>query len=1192
MRQGMRGEQRHALAYRRGTPWRVAPSRAVAWAAIVTAALATGAPAAADDTEVFFADVAAGDVAATNVLFVLPTGRTMGCVIGSAVACEKAVEDGTSRMDVMKAALVKTLDRLADEGVSVGLMRGNNNGRSDASAGGGFIGQQVAPLTRERRDELARWICPFGMDRRECHAVVPDSGDASAGQLMLAPSNHFGFCTVDRAGAPDCRDRLGPGRQALTELLFEANRYFAGRRPAWGAGSTIGPGYSFPGHDYDPRSIWGPATLAAADCREAGPACRYRSPADDCQHNVLVILSDGALADDRGNDAGVGSIANSAGDPAPYHRWFKAYRDPHGLTTGPDRHGCTINTGIDHRAVDPVTGEVSRMALSNCADDLAYSMRRGGFVAGRPRAQVFTYTVGFDVAAATRAEAIAEDAPRSLLKLLARAGGGRHYSVDCADCAPAEAADELATVLIGIVRQAMIANASFGAPTVPVNAFNRTENLDELYLAVFRPALSQRWRGNVKKYRLAPNGDILGRDDALAVNALTGRFLPDVSSFWPSDPAISDGDDILAGGAARALPDPELRRIYTNEDGASTHALDSYDVEQIGRRADAAAVLGYAAAGLEPPACPARPGGVPADGDNPAVCHLLAWVRGADVTDAEPAATEDSPAGNGNFTEPRHDLGDPLHTRPTVVTYGGDAAKPRAVVYAVTNDGALHAFDAESGRERWAFIPWDRLGRMLALYRDRAARPRTSLGLDGPLRVLTLDRNGNGRIEPLADGTGDRVILYFGMRRGGRNYYAVDVTHVDLDDPAGDAPRLLWIAGPPDEPAIAAGRQLPLTGQSWSRPVVTRLRVPGHRGTDDLVVMFAGGYDPDTQDPPDGRPQPYRDDTVGTGVYVLDAFSGQRLWRAGPDAGADLALASLTAAIPGDLAALDLTGDGYVDTAYFADLRGRVWRLDFDAAAADAAGLASGGILADLGGEGIAGARRFFTTPDVSSVIRGGRRWLNVAIGSGHREMPLSDRATDNRFYSLRDYHGARSRDWARAAPIREDDLVDVTPDAGDPGVQAPVPAGAAGWLLRLDNQPGEKAISSSRTFEHTVFFPTFLPAKRDVDAEGEDERADACAAAVGDNLLYQVSVIDARPVRRLAEAAHSADAGGLALRLAQPGIAPEPVFVFPATTDAAAGAGGDPSRPQPLCLVGVESCGSLAVVEPRRTYWRQRGAE
>ncbi len=1187
MRHALPRDRQSRLKPRRSVPAIAQRACAAARLAIVTLGLSAGPLATADDTEVFFGGEPAAGATAPNILFVLPAGRTMGCVIGSTVPCETAVEDGNSRMDVLKAGLSQALDRLADEAVNVGFMRGNNDGRGGAAAArGGFVAQEVAALTKERRGDLARWICPFGMDARVCQRVVPDGGDPASGQMLLAPTNHAGFCTLDDAGAADCSDRLGPGGQPLAEMLFEANRYFAGRRPAWGMHSRIGPGYPFPGHAYDPPSIWGPATVAAADCRGDAAACRYRSPVGDCQRNVLVVISDGVLAPDLSHDSGPGSIADSAGDPAPYDRWFRAYRDPRGTTAGLGRHGCSVNAGIDFRRADPVTGEFATVALSDCADDLVYSMRKGGFVADQRAAQVFTYTVEFDLAAATRAAGIAADAPRQLLQLLARAGGGKHHAMDCADCTPAEAADALAAILTGIVREAVAANASLTTPAVPVNSFNRTENLDELYLSVFRPAGSQRWRGNVKKYRLAPNGDILGRGDALAVNALTGRFLPEVGNLWPPDPAISDGDDVLAGGAARALPDPLERRIYTNEDGANTHPLATFPVQRVGLRADAAAVLGYGAAGLEPPACPERAGDVPGDADNPAVCHLIAWIRGADVTDAVPAAAGESPSGNGDFTEPRHDLGDPLHTRPVVVSYGGDADRPRAVVYSVTNDGALHAFDPQTGRERWAFIPWDRLGRMLALYRDREARPRTKLGLDGPLRSLTLDRNGNGRIEPAADGTGDRVVLYFGMRRGGRNYYAVDVTHVDFDDPAGDAPRLLWIAGASDDAGIPVDRQLPLAGQSWSRPVVTRLKVPGHRGTDDRVVMFAGGYDPDTQDPPDGRPRPYADDTVGTGLYVLDAFTGRRLWRAGPDAGADLRLAALTAAIPGDLAALDLTGDGYVDAAYFGDLRGRVWRVDFDGAAAEVAGLASGGILADLGGEGIAGARRFFTSPDVSSVIQHGQRWLNVAIGSGHREMPLSDRETNDRFYSLRDYHGALHRDWSRAVPLQEADLVDVTPDPLAPGVQPPVPPGSAGWLLRLDSQPGEKAISSSRTLDHTVFFPTFVPAPRD---DGDDDGAETCSEAAGYNHLYQVSVLDARPGRHLSETAHEIGAGGLALRLRQPGIAPEPVFVFPR---ADGGAAGTLPRPPPLCLVGVESCGSLTGTGLRRTYWRQRGAE
>jgi len=323
---------------------------------------------------------------------------------------------------------------------------------------------------------------------------------------------------------------------------------------------------------------------------------------------------------------------------------------------------------------------------------------------------------------------------------------------------------------------------------------------------------------------------------------------------------------------------------------------------------------------------------------------------------------------------------------------------------------------------------------------------------------------------------------------------------------------------------------------------------------------------------------------MGTGLYVLDAFTGRRLWRAGPDAQADLALPAMTAAMPGDATVLDLTGDGYADVAYAGDLRGRVWRLDFARNAASVDRLASGGILASLGGSGVSGARRFFGSPDVSWVVHGGRSWLNVAIGSGNRELPLSDRTTEDRFYSLRDYHGRQPRDWSRHVPLTEADVVDVTPADSNDRTQATVPPGAAGWRLRLDSAPGEKAVSASRTLDNTVFFPTFVPGL----PEGDPEDG-GCPAPAGYNLLYQVGVVDARPARSLQDSPRPDAARGLAVRLAQPGIAPPPAFVFPGPgQDASA----DAMRPAPLCLVGTESCGRLEAYGPRRTYWRERGAE
>ena len=57
---------------------------------------------------------------------------------------------------------------------------------------------------------------------------------------------------------------------------------------------------------------------------------------------------------------------------------------------------------------------------------------------------------------------------------------------------------------------------------------------------------------------------------------------------------------------------------------------------------------------------------------------------------------------------------------------------------------------------------------------------------------------------------------------------------------------------------------------------------------------------------------------------------------------------------------------------------------------------------------------------------------------------------------------------------------------------------------------------------------------------------------------------------------------------LAQGSIAPEALFVFP-TPDAIRGNPNPPAVP-PICLVGLESCGTGLNNPPVRTYWQQRG--
>ena len=90
----------------------------------------------------------------------------------------------------------------------------------------------------------------------------------------------------------------------------------------------------------------------------------------------------------------------------------------------------------------------------------------------------------------------------SYLQGAASKGGGQAYT----------AADltTLQQVLTSIVSNILQISTTFTAPTVAVNAFNRTQTLNDLYVSVFQPATNYHWPGNLKRY-LLKNGVIVDR---------------------------------------------------------------------------------------------------------------------------------------------------------------------------------------------------------------------------------------------------------------------------------------------------------------------------------------------------------------------------------------------------------------------------------------------------------------------------------------------------------------------------------------------------------------------------------------------------------------------------------------------------------------------------------------------------------
>jgi type IV pilus assembly protein PilY1 len=641
-----------------------------------------------------------------------------------------------------------------------------------------------------------------------------------------------------------------------------------------------------------------------------------------------------------------------------------------------------------------------------------------------------------------------------------------------------------------------------GPPAMPINAYRRGSWRDDAFLGLFQNRAGQPAAGNLKRYRLV-GGELHGRDGP-ATDPATGRLRGDAWSFWSAE---RDGDQVRAGGAASRLPAWADRRLHTDIAGPDLAAASNAVTA-----ANAALTTDLLDVVAEDRTT------------------LLEWARGRDALDAD---------GDGDTAETRRELGAAPRATPVILDYGSGSM----VVFLPTHEGYLHAFDAATGEELWAFLPKRLLARLGARFRNDPAASQPG-GLDGGLTLHVVDRDGQPGV-----GAGDQALLLFGMGRGGSAVFSLDVSD-RLN------PRLLW----QHDPSTPGFRDL---GQTWSPPVVARVRVRGRSGPEE-VAIFAGGYDP-LQDAGGAGA-----DTVGNGLYVVDLQSGSLLWSAGHPGAAEaptLALPSMVHSLVAAPRVVDLDGDGLADRLYVGDLGGRLWRFDIVNGESPAA-LVEGGVLASLGASGPASAsvptdaRRFGVTPDVVPLLHFGQLLLAVNLGSGHPGRPF-DTATAEAFYSIRDPAAGRRLTRDYASPLTIADLTDVTTDLA-PRLSRDL----RGWQLRLTRAPGEKVLGSSVTIRNELFFTSFTP------APGND-----CLA--GSSRLYRVSVRDGRPWLPAEQTPRDPRPEDRSTELGPgpPGLAPVAVLHKPEVAD------HNPAAVLQVC-VGVQCSDRPARSGPEPTYW------
>ena len=111
--------------------------------------------------------------------------------------------------------------------------------------------------------------------------------------------------------------------------------------------------------------------------------------------------------------------------------------------------------------------------------------------------------------------------------------------------------DEALNSLRSIFREILSVSTTFVAASVPVNVFNRSEVVDNIYLAIFEAQEEPRWPGNVKKLKIAEveTEDAAGEtqtysvirdaDNEAAFDSADGRIKVDALTYW-TNPAAED----------------------------------------------------------------------------------------------------------------------------------------------------------------------------------------------------------------------------------------------------------------------------------------------------------------------------------------------------------------------------------------------------------------------------------------------------------------------------------------------------------------------------------------------------------------------------------------------------------------------------------------------------------------------------
>ncbi len=718
--------------------------------------------------------------------------------------------------------------------------------------------------------------------------------------------------------------------------------------------------------------------------------------------------------------------------------------------------------------------------------------------------------------------------------------------------------------LTAALSEAISVSSSLVAPSVSASAFTPGQVLDNIFVPLFQAKGTLSWPGNLK-FKLADTVIINESDgrvgaENVADNLLDGivdtivdvqgnpafeltgsdrgRISFDALTFWTdvgtlplgngvTIPRNADGREVARGGAGQKIDgfvgysgDGGSAVQYFIGDTNSDLPVGAYSSRQLFYEPesgedfvafDANAVTRDALKALLDPRDELT---------DDEVLNLIRWGRGQDVGYGYVKGN-----GNGNATARNWILGDILHSRPYALNYGATPGyselNPNIRLLLGSGDGLFHiientdTFANETGREVFGFYPRELLGNLKLRRENTVPAQHMRYGVDGSPVVFKVDNNGDGTLDYT---DGDEAYVYFGLRRGGNSYFALDVSNPDA------TPTLLW------KITTTTGGSFDELGLTFSTPVVGKVNFDG---VPVDVLVFAGGYDGGwnaNYTSRRGKDLDASDNTVGNAIYIVNARTGELVWKAvrgvtGASSNTVYEHSGLVDSIPSSVTALR-SPSGNIHRLYVGDSGGALWRVDLPEG--------TGGNkehrrdnwfiskIADLGSDAAeaggspANDLRFFHAPEVVRSFDSVGDFEGVLIQSGDRAHP-NEAAVNNHLFYIKDREtvtgspNVKTENDVGSPPGRMlfADLLDQTACVG--GTETVAADGETiacqdqaipyGWKVRFE-QPGEKGLSSPLTDAGRVFATTFSP--------GDES---ACPPSEGQGRAYVVRLADGAAV-------------------------------------------------------------------------------